>query len=1322
MFRKIFLIIATSLFTVALPAATNNVITSDSCFAHIDSNIYVIDDFLPRYTDEVYVGKISPAGYDVELQYPEFKSLTTKELKSIRQMQKNGEILPDADIDATGIIVMPSAAPTGGLELKTDMVVERKMGYLQVSFCPIVRHEGQWKRILSCKIKVTNKVANTTGQASTPSKAQAAAEPRDRWAEHSVLSKGKWAKISVTKEGIYQLTAEDVQKMGFSDFNKVKIYGYGGLLQDEVFNFPAEDEAQLQTTPPDDLCEVPVRLTADGRLLFWAEGLIKLNWENSSKKYTHTQNHYSNASYYFITEDDSPRTEVERLPEVEGGANFSSLTVVPYVAIHDVDEHSWYPGGRRMFESHDFGTSPTQSYRLATPELSLNAPGTKSVEVSMSAIHPSLFTPFAIKVNNTNLGTFTIKEFDAKTAVAQVSTAKFENLSHFSGTEGNIIQITENSDHPASLDFIRVNYPRRLKLTDTPYSFSPRTNNAKLCISEANSTTRVWRIGQKGSPTAEVAAALDSEGQLVAPTATGMRRFVVFDENQKFDSPKFVCNIENQDLHADSDIDYVIIVPANGKLVAQATRLAELHKEHDGFSYKVVRADQLYNEFSSGTPDANAYRRYLKMLYDRAGDDENAMPHYCLFMGVSSWDNRFLTKENKGKDFDNHILCFEVDNTQYNVGSVDSYCSDDFFGMLDDGEGGREQLRSQRLDVSLGRMVCSTEEEARLLVDKTERYLKNEDSGSWKNTVVMLADDGDSNDHMEDAERVVNVIEQNDASLNIQKVYWDRYTWTAASTGYTYPQATARIRQLMTEGALLFNYSGHGSPSMISHFKLLQTPDFAEALSPHLTVWVLASCEIYPFDSGENNLAETSLYVPDGGSVAFICATRAVYAEYNNPFHIAYCRYIFDRDTDGNYYSLGDALRLAKARIINNASGNTGEKGDGTMNKLKYICFGDPALRLNIPTGNVVLDAINGESVASQKELVALPAGSVATFSGHVCAPGSDDVDESFTGNVSATVYDCLETIICKNNKDKGTEKDVGPMIFDERSKVVFRGSTKAEAGRFEFSVVIPRDISYSDKAGRVSLYAVNSDKTHEYKGYSETFCLRGTADIAEPDVTGPKVTAYINSIDNPDYTITDENPVLIADIADDYGINNAGISLGHDIELVLDGNAAHTINLNSYFNYDFGSYQRGQLVYEMKNMERGQHTATLRVWDVNNNVTITDVHFIVRSENAEGGKDGYVTATKNPATTDTRFITYFPADEEVEGLVIYEVYDTRGRCVYKQPVSVAPGSSSASHTWDLCGNDHSPLPAGIYFYRTLINTSKGQKATDAQKIIITRQ
>lgn len=1309
MFKKLFLAVVASFFAFSPQAMAGDILTSDSCFAHIDSNLYVVNESMPRFVEEVYVGEISPAGYDVQLCYPEFQPVTGKELRTIRELQKSGAIPSDAEIDAAGVVLMPSPAPTGGLDLQKELIIERKKGYLDISFCPVVRHEGIWKRILSCQVKVTSIDAVPGSKSKAPS-------ADERWTKTSVLADGKWAKISVTKEGIYQLTADDIKKMGFTDLAKVKVYGYGGLLQTETFNFPAVDETIEQTTPPDDLVEVPVLATADGRLLFWAEGTVRLNWNSSKKRYTHEQNCYSTASYYFVTENDEPRCAVETLPEIDL-QNPTVMTDVPFVAILDNDEHCWYEGGRRMYDGYNFINGLTHTYRLDTPGFNIQTAGTKSVEVCAGASSLVSATTFTIKCNEKNLGTCYIRTYASETENAACATADFTtNLSALSGTESNIFHLTASDLHSASLDFIRVNYPRHLQVTSSPYSFSPQVlGTIALHIDDANTTTHLWRIGQQGSPTAEIPTHLNGS-VLEGIVPSGKRRFVFFDESLNYAAPTFVSTIENQNLHADENVDYVIIIPANGKLAAQAERLGQLHKDLEGMTYRVVRADQLYNEFSSGTPDANAYRRYLKMLYDRAGDDDNAMPDYCLFMGKSLWDNRLLSAAYKGKNFDDHLLCYEYDNHATGIGTVHSYVSDDFFGMLDDGEGAK--LTAERLDISLGRMVCSTEEEAKLLIDKTERYIRNEDAGIWKNNIAMLGDDGDSNDHMEDAERVINVINEYAPNIDIQRVYWDRYYWTASATGYTYPQGTARIRQLMTEGALLFNYSGHGSPNIISHYKVLQTPDFAKALSPHLAVWVLASCEIYPFDNGANNLAETSLYVPDGGSVAFICATRGVYGVFNNALNCAYANYLFEKNSRGEYNSLGEALRLAKAKLLDT-------KKDDTINKLKYICFGDPAIQLSFPKGKVVLDSINGKAINQMTSLEVLSAGSAARFSGHICIDGSDEVDETFNGNVSAIVYDIEEEVVCKNNKiinNVVTDKTWDPFVFTERSKSIYKGTTSATAGRFEITTIIPRDISYTDNPGRITLYAVRSDHSEEYSGFSENFCLNGTSEMSEPDVKGPEVIAYINSIDNPDYTITDENPILIADISDDYGINNAGISLGHDIELVLDGKSNDPINLNSYFNYDFGSYQKGQLVYPMNGIARGQHTAELRVWDVNNNVTITDVHFIVRGETPEGGKDGYVTSTKNPAVTDTKFITYFPADATVEGLVTYEVYDTRGRCVYKQPIPVNAGSTSSTLAWDLCGNDHQPLPAGIYFYRTVVNTSAGSQATDAQKLIITRQ
>jgi hypothetical protein len=71
----------------------------------------------------------------------------------------------------------------------------------------------------------------------------------------------------------------------------------------------------------------------------------------------------------------------------------------------------------------------------------------------------------------------------------------------------------------------------------------------------------------------------------------------------------------------------------------------------------IVPADELYNEFSSGTPDVSAYRRYLKMLYDRATTAAD-QPRYLVLFGNSVWDNRMLTPACRSLNPDDHLPVF----------------------------------------------------------------------------------------------------------------------------------------------------------------------------------------------------------------------------------------------------------------------------------------------------------------------------------------------------------------------------------------------------------------------------------------------------------------------------------------------------------------------------------------------------------------------------------------------------------------------------------------------------------------------------------------
>ena len=429
--------------------------------------------------------------------------------------------------------------------------------------------------------------------------------------------------------------------------------------------------------------------------------------------------------------------------------------------------------------------------------------------------------------------------------------------------------------------------------------------------------------------------------------------------------PEYVYAITNQDHHADPQADMVIIIPTSQKLLAQARRLKQLHENADGMRVNIVPADELYNEFSSGTPDASAYRRYLKMLYDRATTAAD-QPKYLVLFGSCMWDNRLLTSECRQMKADDYLLAYESEE------SFDkrlSYVDDSFYGMLDDGEGLRP-LYVDKVDVAVGRFPVTTAADAKTMVDKIESYMKNAGGAAWLNEIMFMGDDGDYNIHMTDANLVAEKVSAAHPQYVVKKVMWDAYQMQSGATGNTYPEVTNVIKKQQQQGALIMDYAGHGSEILISHEKVLGISDFAAFSNKNMPLWVTASCDIMPFDNGEETIGETALLNDKGGTMAFYGTSRTVYASHNTTLNSAFMKHVLTYEADGKPIALGEAVRRAK----NDMNGQTVAE-----NSLHYSLLGDPALRLHLPTAQIVIDSINGVDITKAGATVAMKAGSLAT-------------------------------------------------------------------------------------------------------------------------------------------------------------------------------------------------------------------------------------------------------------------------------------------------------------------------------------------------------
>ena len=1156
--------------------------TSAQKFFNLTASEVRIDSLLPVFTYKQPLGShYKDSTYTISIAYPEFIPMIEAD---VRRYQA---------ITNTPLPEMP--------EISQAVSVERKQGELVASFVPLVFRNGQYQKLVSFMIRVKS-------QPATNRTARRASAASSRYAEHSVLSSGRWVKISVPASGIYQLTSELIKQAGFTDINKVKVYGYGGALQPEQLT-----EAYLTET--DDLQEVPT-CQVNGKRLFYGVGPVA--WDSNHRR---IRNPYATAGCYFLTENDAE-------PYTLNEAAFKELYYpLPddYNTLYEVDDYAWYHGGRNLYDAEGITIGSSKTYTLASTETAKEG----SLTVVVTGASPSIV---AVSLNDTELGTISIPGCGAYESM-RTAERTFTGINSLLSSNQVTIEARSGADR-IRLDYLALH-------SDAPKAFPELASTA-------------------------------------------------------FPTPSIVYGITNQDHHADGPVDMVIIIPTSQQLLVQAERIKTLHEQHDGLRVRIVPADELFNEFSSGTPDANAYRRYLKMLYDRAEKTED-MPRYLLLMGDGAWDNRMLSSEWKNFSPDDFLLCYESENS---YSATDCYVSDDYFCLLDDDEGGNMLIAKS--DVAVGRISARIAEEAKIVVDKIEGYLDNTQAGAWQNLICFMGDDGNENAHMKDANSVAELVERLYPTYQVKRIMWDAYTRVSSSTGNSYPDVTRLIKQQMQQGALIMNYSGHGRADAISHEYVLRLTDF-ENTSSRLPLWVTASCDIMPFDGQEENIGETAMFNAKGGSVAFFGTTRTVYQSYNKLMNMAFTRYVLSREEDGELLPLGEAVRRAKNELIE-------AKTDRTQNKLQYTLLGDPAMRLSAPTLAMQVDAIN-DIPTSTGQTQTLNAGTTATVSGHITRLDGETVT-GFDGVLTAIVRDAQEQITCKLNDP--TEADE-PFVYYDRPNVIFNGSDKVEDGHFSFTFAVPKDISYSDLPGLINLYAVNDSKALEASGVCNQIVL-GSSGSLPPNQTGPSIYCYLNSSSFVNGGNVNPTPYFVAQLNDEDGINATGSSIGHDLQLIIDGDMSKTYSLNDYFQYDFGSYTSGSVGFSIPELSYGPHKLLFRAWDILNNSSTAELNFNV----VKGLEPVFfdVECTRNPASTTTSFrILHDRTGSNVD--VVLDVFDISGRLLWTYSEGGVSLDNCYTVDWDLSVDGGRRLQTGVYLYRLRISSDGSTYASKAKKLII---
>ena len=1105
----------------------------------------------------------------------------------------------------------------------------------------------------------------------------------------SVLSTGRWVKVRVNGTGMHKVSAAQLKSMGFKDASKVNVYGYGGNII----------SASLTSSQPDDLPKQPVVRLSDGGILFYGVGTVA-EYINGFGGLSHEQNYFSTSSYYYLSDRESEGEEAAPIVPVKIEPSVV-LDAVPVMKIHERELEAAGHTGRILF-GEDFRSTTKQSFNIDLPD---RKPDTDlDLVVRLGAKSAGGINEYTVLANGETAGTVKINGLRSNYSETHCSIDSLKTSIPYDGSDKLGLEISYASPgaqvvYFSRLDFIKAIYSRMLTLRDGEIAFSYFSPEGKEAfrITGADASTQVWSVTSAAAPR-KIEVEISSDGVIQFNALPGAQKYIAFTPSAITDEVTNSAVVQHQDIHSMPTPDMLIISPE--AFLSAANRIAQKHSEADGFDVAVLKPEQIYNEFSSGSPDASAFRKLLKMWYDR--DPEKIK--YCLLMGRATYDNRALTNTVKNAGYP-RLPIWQSVNSSTETGS---YGTDNFIGMLDDCN--PHVMGSAKVRVAVGRMPVKTASEANAAVDKLIKYMESDDFGSWRNQVMIIADDADYGDHLKQAQRVINAMQSqgNGQNFMYERLYLDSYPLGTESTSKSYPDARKRMFKVWNDGVGFIDFIGHGNNTSLTHENLLTYSDVVSMTNKRLPIMLAATCEFMRFDNDNVSAAELMWLNQNGGTIAFIAANRKVYISNNGNFNEAIGKNFFRRDSDGGARRLGDVY-----------IGGLNDYASIDDNRHRYALMGDPALKIVSPRYRVEIDELEGvdiNSIADASDYPVLTGRSKVSVKGRVTDDDGNLLDD-FDGRVIPTLFDAERVITTFGHPSTG-EDDGSVDKYNDRKNRLFTGSFPVENGKWEATLIIPEEIDNNFSPALLNMYAYDSD-LREANGSTTNFYIYGYKEDEEPDDVDPEILGIgLNSYMFRDGGIVNSNPLFVAKMRDDSGINISTSGIGKQMTLIVDGRRIYE-DLIDYFVQDPDDYLAGEVQYSIPTLEDGEHSLLFTVWDNSGNSTSRTLNFVVKSDMQPS-----VNVYTDTAAATSGVTFYIVPDLPLNGAHCHlAVYDLSGRMIWDTQVEDSGNAAAPMQTrWNLTDRGGARVSRGIYIYRCTVADGSGKETVVAKKLAVAAQ
>lgn len=988
-----------------------------------------------------------------------------------------------------------------------------------------------------------------------------------KYSQTSQLAQGKWVKIGIPDNGIYELSYDQLKDMGFDDPAKVSLWGEGGVMY--PLSFVSEEGERLI---PDQMEQVPMWHN-DNRVYFYAKGPENIAWSpqsiNAGGAYVNNcLNIYTKQGIYFLSDSATPITMSEY---GQRGAGASTITTAFAYAYHEVDLTQGGSNSGRTFWGEDFLKAPGNKMTFTLP-----TPGAVKADGGLAA-------NFMASSTASSRVTYTVDGTSVNSTIAMSTSGVFHQdaytrmfgLQYAGGAEATI-QVGWMGSRPSKelfMDYLLLTYQRSMDFAADEKQFFVSANVRPGMELVVPAGAQVWDVTDPYAPVVQVA---DANGR-VQQNVSDMRSFLFFKTGVEQKHPVVLGAIDNQDIRKEAialNPDFVILTTSQFK--EQAEELAEFHRQNEGLHVYVADVYKLYNEFSAGRPDPMAYRNFLRLLYELPGSRLKAVMSY----GRQRSDLRFVG----GGTPTEAVIVFQGYESRR---AANCQALIDAYGMLGDTYPSEDRLTYAHMDIAVGIAPLEDETEAHRYNAKLSNYYFDTTLPYWLERYSYIADDANDGLHVECAEELADTMCVTNPGMRFisDKVYLGEY-----GSGI----ATERWLESAYDGVAGGIYFGHANPSMLGLYTpWLVSSDIPRFRNSRLPFMHFACCETSHFEIGARGVIDNLIFGTEYGFIGGQVSVRSAYASENRDYMNIWHYQMLDGydKTTGQPLTVGEITRLAK-----NTYDYSEPLKKGSTGKYKFHLMIDPMMRLATPTLKVDL---------SQAPVTAV-AGSTVKIAGEVKTPAGV-LMEDFNGPVVVKWHHKGYSQKPRNLASGYTGNKPPKVDYDQDVASVL--TYQAVNGRFSMDVECPAMLSV-DAGSSLTMTVTTYDASKRLGGTTslKVAVEAPQSDLPVTDTDAPVIERI--SIGEGDQSVVAPSFTVSVHATDATGIRVDEKAFDQPLRLVLDGKE-YLDGIAGFVTMADGGKEL-YINYPVSDLSAGTHNMELQLTDYYGNRVSREMVFTV--------------------------------------------------------------------------------------------------------------